>query len=72
VLVNAVAPGPVDTPLLDFANLSEELKRLEVSNPLGRVGRPEEVAQAVLFLSSRATGFITGQCISVDGGAAMH
>lgn len=72
VLVNAIAPGPVDTPLLDYANLSEELKRLEVSNPLGRLGRPEEVAQAVLFLASRATGFITGQCISVDGGAAMH
>lgn len=72
VLVNAIAPGPVDTPLLDFTNLSEELKRLEVSNPLGRLGRPEEVAQTVLFLASRATGFITGQCISVDGGAAMH
>lgn len=72
VLVNAVAPGPIDTPLLDFDNLSDELKRLETGNPFGRVGRPEEVAQAVLFLASRATGFITGQCISVDGGAAMH
>lgn len=72
VLVNAIAPGPVDTPLLDFANLSEELKRLETGNPSGRVGRPEEVAQAVLFLASRTTTFITGQCLSVDGGAAMH
>ena len=72
VLVNAIAPGPVDTPLLDFANLSEELKRLETGNPSGRVGQPEEVAQAVLFLASRTTTFITGQCISVDGGAAMH
>lgn len=72
VLVNAIAPGPVDTPLLDFDNLSEDLQRLETGNPFGRVGRPEEVAQAVLFLASRATGFITGQCISVDGGAAMH
>lgn len=72
VLVNAIAPGPVDTPLLDFANLSEELKRVETGNPSGRVGRPEEVAQAVLFLASRTTTFITGQCLSVDGGAAMH
>lgn len=72
ILVNSIAPGPVDTPLLDFANLSEELKRLETCNPSGRVGRPEEVAQAVLFLASRTTTFITGQCISVDGGAAMH
>jgi 3-oxoacyl-[acyl-carrier protein] reductase len=72
ILVNAVAPGPVDTPLLGFAGMSEEAKELETANPLGRVGRPEEIAQAVLFLSSRATGFITGQCISVDGGAGMH
>ncbi|GLK71065.1 SDR family oxidoreductase [Ancylobacter dichloromethanicus] len=72
ILVNAVAPGPVDTPLLGYRNLSEELKRLETSNPSGRVGCPEEVAQAVLFLASRATSFITGQCLSVDGGAAMH
>ncbi|MBS7546087.1 SDR family NAD(P)-dependent oxidoreductase [Ancylobacter oerskovii] len=72
IQVNAIAPGPVDTPLLDFDNLSDELKRLETGNPFGRVGRPEEVAQAVLFLSSRATGFITGQCLSIDGGAAMH
>ena len=69
IQVNAIAPGPVDTPLLDFDHLSDELKRLETGNPHGRVGRPEEVAQAVLFLSSRATGFITGQCLS---GAAMH
>ncbi|MDR6954401.1 3-oxoacyl-[acyl-carrier protein] reductase [Ancylobacter sp. 3268] len=72
IQVNAIAPGPVDTPLLDFENLSEELKHMETANPFGRVGRPDEVAQAVLFLASRATGFITGQCISIDGGAAMH
>lgn len=72
VLVNAVAPGPVDTPLLNFAAMSEAQQTLETNNPLARIGRPEEVAEAVLFLASRATGFITGQCISVDGGAAMH
>lgn len=72
VLVNAVAPGPVDTPLLNFSAMNASQQALETNNPLGRIGRPEEVAEAVLFLASRATGFITGQCISVDGGAAMH
>lgn len=72
VLVNAVAPGPVDTPLLGFADMSPAQQELETTNPLGRIGRPEEVAEAVLFLASPATGFVTGQCISIDGGAAMH
>lgn len=72
VLVNAVAPGPVDTPLLNFAAMEAGQRALETNNPLGRIGKPEEIAEAVLFLASRATGFITGQCISVDGGAAMH
>jgi 3-oxoacyl-[acyl-carrier protein] reductase len=72
ILVNAVAPGPVDTPLLDFENMDPALKTLETSNPLGRIGRPEEIAGAVLFLASPEAGFITGQCIGVDGGAAMR
>jgi 3-oxoacyl-[acyl-carrier protein] reductase len=72
VLVNAVAPGPVDTPLLGFAAMSSAQQALEIDNPLRRIGKPEEVAEAILFLASRTTDFITGQCISVDGGAAMH
>ncbi|MFN4353280.1 SDR family NAD(P)-dependent oxidoreductase [Parvibaculum sp.] len=72
ILVNAVAPGPVDTPLLDFVNMDPALKALETSNPLRRIGRPEEIAGAVLFLASPEAGFITGQCIGVDGGAAMR
>ena len=72
ILVNAVAPGPVDTPLLDFENMDPALKALETSNPLRRIGRPEEIAGAVLFLASPEAGFVTGQCIGVDGGAAMR
>ena len=72
IVVNAVAPGPIDTPLLGFDRMSPEQRALEVDNPLRRIGRPEEVAAAILFLASPATNFMTGQCISVDGGAAMH
>ena len=72
MLVNAVAPGPVDTPLLNFTALDGVQQAMETNNPLRRIGRPEEVAEAVLFLASRDTNFMTGQCISVDGGAAMH
>lgn len=72
ILVNAIAPGPIDTPLLGFASLSPERQALETANPLGRIGTVDEVAEAVLFLLNPRTGFITGQCISIDGGAAMH
>ena len=71
ILVNAVAPGPIDTPLLDFENLPEEWKRLETSNPLGRIGTPKEIADAVLFLASPGSSFITGQVMGVNGGASM-
>jgi 3-oxoacyl-[acyl-carrier protein] reductase len=72
IQVNAVAPGPIDAPMLRWDNLSEEVRKEELRNPAGRIGQPEEVANAVLFLAHPDTGYITGQCISVDGGAAMH
>ncbi len=72
ILVNAVAPGPVDTPLLGFGAMTPAQQTLETTNPLGRIGTPEEIAAVIAFLASPAASFITGQCFSADGGAAMH
>jgi 3-oxoacyl-[acyl-carrier protein] reductase len=72
ILVNAVAPGPTDTALLGFERLTADVQALELSNPLGRIGRPEEVAAVIVFLASPQASFITGQCYGADGGAAMR
>ena len=72
IRVNAVAPGPTDTALLGFAAMSSAEQALETANPLGRIGRPEEIAAVIAFLCGEGAGFVTGQCFSADGGAAMH
>ncbi|WP_333833991.1 SDR family NAD(P)-dependent oxidoreductase [Rubrimonas sp.] len=72
ILVNAVAPGPVDTDLLGFDAMDDAARALETANPLGRIGRPEEIAAMIAFLASDRASFVTGQCFSADGGAAMR
>jgi NAD(P)-dependent dehydrogenase (short-subunit alcohol dehydrogenase family) len=69
IRVNAVAPGWIATPLTEALQKDPERSRQLVSRtPLGRWGRPEEIAGPVLFLSSEAASFITGAIIPVDGG----
>lgn len=71
ILVNSVAPGPIDTPMLDWENLDQHWKKIEVANPLGRIGQPPEIAATVRFLAGPGASFITGQTIGVNGGAAL-
>ncbi len=71
VLVNAVAPGPTDTPMLSPESMSAEALALETQNPLGRVAQPEEIAAAVAFLASPGASYMTGQTICPSGGAVM-
>lgn len=71
ILVNAVAPGPTDTPLLGFEALTDRQQAQETMHPLRRIGRPEEIAAAVVFLAGPGATFFTGQCLGANGGAAM-
>lgn len=71
ILVNALAPGPTDTPMLTGGSTSPETLAEEGDNPLGRIGRPEEIAAAAVFLAGPGATFLTGQCLSPNGGAAM-
>jgi NAD(P)-dependent dehydrogenase (short-subunit alcohol dehydrogenase family) len=69
VRVNAVAPGPTDTGMLDrFTGTAERKASLASGVPLGRIGRTEELARAIVFVASDDASFITGQVITVDGG----
>ncbi|MCE2574301.1 SDR family NAD(P)-dependent oxidoreductase [Komagataeibacter sp. FNDCR2] len=67
IRVNAVAPGTIDTPAV--AKMGKEgIEKVVSMHPLGRMGRPEEVASAILFLASDEASFITGAVLPVDGG----
>ena len=70
ITVNAVAPGFIVTEMTNV--LPEKVKEELTSQiPLGKLGQPEDVTQAVLFLASHQTGYITGQVLAVNGGMYM-
>jgi NAD(P)-dependent dehydrogenase (short-subunit alcohol dehydrogenase family) len=75
IRVNAVAPGPIATPIFGRSGLTEEQIQgfkngISARVPLGRIGRPEEIAGAVAFLASDDASYITGVELNVDGGMA--
>ena len=70
VTANVIAPGLIDTPMLASMNASAR-EKLSRRVPVGRVGRPEEIAEAAAFLCSEQAGYITGVVLDVDGGIGL-
>jgi NAD(P)-dependent dehydrogenase (short-subunit alcohol dehydrogenase family) len=70
IRVNAVCPGVIDTEMVErlTGHQSEAEAALVASEPVGRMGRPEEIADAVVWLCSSRSSFVTGQAIAIDGG----
>jgi NAD(P)-dependent dehydrogenase (short-subunit alcohol dehydrogenase family) len=73
VRVNAVAPGPIETGMLNrFTGNADRKASMIAGVPLKRAGAPEEVAKAIVYLTSDKASFITGQIVSIDGGKSAQ
>ena len=71
ITVNAIAPGPFESKMMAFALDDPEMRAaVASSSPLGRIGRPDDMAGAAIYLASRAGAYVTGAVIPVDGGIA--
>jgi len=71
IRVNAVCPGVIDTPMVGriASHRPRLIEKMVAVGPLGRMGKPEEIAEAVVWLCSEAASFVTGHAMCVDGGA---
>lgn len=69
--VNAIAPGVIDTDMVSFFS-QERMKTIVDETPLNRIGKPEEIAAAALFLASDESDYVTGEVITVSGGRGMR
>ncbi|MGC5050933.1 glucose 1-dehydrogenase [Micromonospora sp. DT48] len=73
ITVNAIAPGPFESKMMAFALEDPESRAaIESHVPLGRIGRPEDMAGTAIYLASRAGAYLTGAVIPVDGGITTH
>jgi NAD(P)-dependent dehydrogenase (short-subunit alcohol dehydrogenase family) len=73
ITVNAIAPGPFESKMMAFAlGDPDSRSAIEQQVPLGRIGRPEDMAGTAIYLSSRAGAYLTGAVIPVDGGMTTH
>lgn len=74
IRINAVCPGTIDTPMVQemLAKEPEAMKEIMREQPIKRLGRAEEVASAVLWLSSPGASFVIGHALAVDGGFTIH
>jgi NAD(P)-dependent dehydrogenase (short-subunit alcohol dehydrogenase family) len=72
IRVNAVAPGPIDTDMFDrFAGSPDSKERTKAKLPVQRLGRPEEVANTIVYVGSNNAPFLTGQSVVIDGGRSL-
>ncbi len=72
ILVNAIAPGSIDTDMTSVDSMSPEALAKDLATPLARFGTVEEIAATARFLAGPEAGFITGQCFGVNGGSVMY
>ena len=68
ILVNSIAPGYVDTKMIQLYNSEKELEKIKKIIPLGRFAKPNEIGELAKFMCSEKNSYITGQIISIDGG----
>ena len=76
IRINAVGPGTIDTPMIErfieLAGTDAVMEPIRAAHPIGRTGKPEEVAEAVLWLASDASSFVVGHILMVDGGYSVQ
>lgn len=70
ISVNAVSPGPTGTELFYKGKTEQMLKTIAGFSPMGRIGKPEEIAEAIVWLSSGSSSWISGQILRANGGMA--